>query len=416
MTNIDNKMKTSDEIQVEMNCARSNVVDAEKEISSIKLALRKLTAQVAATTTDANGEKNEEPVDKNSLKFWVTKLTGLPESAQPVIHIQLSNPVEKQTITLLTKVDNTEEIGDRKTATDVTEKCGEDSYKVVTFYDVETSNATFELSVTDKDIPLGSSAIHDIKPLCQPNFLNDGNTKSTSSLDIAIVPNDESIAFTTVEAVVQNSDTSSENIDNASFDFVTEEDDEAVNKAEELSQGAEVGDITEFNNEKSDEICQDQTEENNEVNEKETSTEKTKCPTLQIPTCVVTIKVEYSASMKDRKEKLYDLLNEASKRKSRAIDDLRKSASTLSRVKSKNDGDGKNSGYTTVVKSGFLEKKSKVTIEKETSLLTRLYQKYVGASSIFQKVFPIAKNYLLFFGGVVVMHLYGQNLALPAPV
>ena len=71
MTDIDNKMKTSDEIQVEMNCARSNVVDAEKEISSIKLTLRKLTTQAALTTTDDSGDKKEDPVDKNSLKFWV---------------------------------------------------------------------------------------------------------------------------------------------------------------------------------------------------------------------------------------------------------------------------------------------------------------------------------------------------------
>ena len=285
----------------------------------------------------------------------------------------------------------------------------------MTFYDVETSNATFELSVMDKDIPLGSSAIHDIKALCQPDFLKDGNTKSISSLDIAIVPSNEPIAFTTVEPVVQNSDTSSENIDNASFDLVTE-DDETVNKIEESSIVTESGDKVEFNNEKSDKICHDGTEAIKEVSEKETSTERANCPTLQIPTCVVTLKVEYSASVKDMKEKLYDLLNEASKRKSRAIDDLRKSAATLSRVKNENNSDSKDSGSTTIVKSGFLEKKSKVAMRKETTLLARFYQKYLGTSSVIQKVFPIAKNYLLFFRGVAVMHFYGQNLALPPPV
>jgi len=409
MVDGETKMKTSDEIQVEMNHARSNVVDAEKEISNIKLTLRNLTTQeVAQTTADDSRGKKEDPADKNSLKFWVTKLSGLPDSAQPAIHIQLSNPVEKQTITSLTKDADTGENGDKDSTKNVTEKPNEQNHEVVTFYDVEISNATFELSVMDKDIPLGRSAIHDIKPLCQPNLSKDGNTKSTSSLDIAIVSNDDN---TTVEAVVEKGH--SENFNNTSFDTITEEEGEIANKVEKALKSTQLKD--ELNDEENDEMRKDETEGIKEVSEKESSTVETECPTLQIPTCVVTIKMEYTASMKDKKEKLYDLLNEASKRKAEAIDDLRKSAATLSRIKSENNG-GKDSSNTTVIKSGFLGKKSKVTTEKETMFLVRCYQKYFGASSIFQRVFPIAKNYLLFFGGVAIMHFYGQNLALPPPV
>ena len=78
MVDGETKMKTSDEIQVEMNHARSNVVDAEKEISNIKLTLRNLTTQeVAQTTADDSRGKKEDPADKNSLKFWVTKVSSI---------------------------------------------------------------------------------------------------------------------------------------------------------------------------------------------------------------------------------------------------------------------------------------------------------------------------------------------------
>lgn len=132
-----------------------------------------------------------------------------------------------------------------------------------------------------------------------------------------------------------------------------------------------------------------------------------------IPTCVVSFRVVYHPSSTERKEALYDALSKASKRKTAAIERLRKGAAALNRLKSDEEGDDE-SEKPTAVKSGFLNKKT--GIKKEPMFLVRWYDKTIGPNSFVRKTFPVAKNYLIFFGAVILMHFQGQQLALPPPV
>ena len=80
-----------------------------------------------------------------------------------------------------------------------------------------------------------------------------------------------------------------------------------------------------------------------------------------------------------------------------------------------------------VVKSVFLNKKSmnkkhemtknqEMAKKKEDGFLLRLFQSTIGPNSIARKFFPLAKNYIIFFGAVTLMHFHGQELALPPPI
>jgi len=81
----------------------------------------------------------------------MAQVEGLPEAAKPLIHLQLSSPIEEGTLS---------EIHDPSSA----ESASEGS--IVTFKGVETANATLTVSAKDADIPLGSSTPHDLAPLC----------------------------------------------------------------------------------------------------------------------------------------------------------------------------------------------------------------------------------------------------------
>lgn len=75
----------------------------------------------------------------------------MPESANPILHLQLSSPIEEGT---LSKVVDSQAI----------DEASEGS--IVTFKGVEISTATLTVSAKDADIPLGSSIPHDLGPLC----------------------------------------------------------------------------------------------------------------------------------------------------------------------------------------------------------------------------------------------------------
>ena len=80
-----------------------------------------------------------------------------------------------------------------------------------------------------------------------------------------------------------------------------------------------------------------------------------------------------------------------------------------------------------VVKSGFLNKKSmtksqemtknqETAKKKEDGFLLRMYQRTIGPNSIARKLLPLAKNYIIFFGAVTLMHFRSQDLDLPPPI
>lgn len=143
--------------------------------------------------------------------------------------------------------------------------------------------------------------------------------------------------------------------------------------------------------------------------------------------CVVKLRVEYTPSKKDQQEKLYELLNHASKRKAQAIERLRKSAAAVSRGNTQtstfNEGDGDEvelgttSPSSRAVQPGFLNKKKRPRSKGASSnMLFNWYNRILGPQSVFALVYPIAKNYLLFFGVVAFVHWKGDLLALPAPI
>jgi hypothetical protein len=134
------------------------------------------------------------------------------------------------------------------------------------------------------------------------------------------------------------------------------------------------------------------------------------------PVCTAVFRLEYEPSTEDQRQELYELKSKNTSRREIAIDKLRKCAAALNRVKSStskpSEVSNKETGKTPAVKSGFLNKKEK----KQPFFLMRWYEKTLGPESLTRQLFPIFKNYFLFFGAVAIMHFQGQQLALPPPV
>ena len=180
--------------------------------------------------------------------------------------------------------------------------------------------------------------------------------------------------------------------------------------------------------ETSEEIKKEETTEQEETTETETETkeevaevEKTPSPeeegpSIILPTCVLDLTIEYNASTKDQILILTEKYNAAVARHAVAVDKLRKIGVAVRRAKI---AAAASSQLATIdnkkpaVKPGFLNKKPK---KKEAMFYVRWYEKTLGPNSLFRKVYPIAKNYVLFFGGVLLMHFQGHQLALPPPV
>jgi hypothetical protein len=152
---------------------------------------------------------------------------------------------------------------------------------------------------------------------------------------------------------------------------------------------------------------------------------------LLTPTITVSLKLEFLPSIKHQQEKLYELLNQASKQKAKAIDRLRKSAAAVSRTGAKSAAAGGGaptagdtvanaSSNSNAVKSGFLQKPSGGAPTKSAAntpnFMVRSYRKWLGPQSMARAIFPIAKNYLIFMTAVTLMHFKGDVLALPAPM
>ena len=132
------------------------------------------------------------------------------------------------------------------------------------------------------------------------------------------------------------------------------------------------------------------------------------------PTCTVTLKITYKPSVKDQKEELYERLNKISKRKSAALESLRKISMAMTRA-----GDSPSKAALAKkpsVKPGFLNASAK---KKEPTRLDRLYESTIGPNSLLRKSFGVVvmtRNYIIFFGAVSFFHFKGQMLSLPPPV
>lgn len=330
-------MSSSADNKSAMEASRLEVMECEKEIQSIKSSLKSITSS-----------------GNNSLQVSVHKITASGEdSAAPgTFKIHLSSPIEERTITKLFDPLNPTAEG-----------------SIVTFEQVETSNAlltveAFSNNGTDDDlVKVGTSAAHDLLPLCQD--LDAGGDKISSTVEIAIV-----------------SEISEESSD----------------------------DKPALENQESDE-WEDAVDEEKDVDDDAGETKETK---LQLPLCTLSVQLEYTPSANDKRDSLYEKLNEVSKRKAAAIEKLRQSAAAVNRAKMAEAVEVKEKGGN-AVKAGFLNK-SKPAEAKPVPFWKRWYEKTIGPKSMLWVVGPIAKNYVIFIGCSVFFHYKGDLLALPPPV
>lgn len=180
--------------KIEMEAARADVAEGEKEIQQVKAALRQL--QGAASSRDSEEAPNTLEIAvlkvcKNAailvlvdehdctivdthlccaVSMQIFKVEGLPEGAEPSFALQLSSPVEEIVLdSLFDPLAPTENIA--------------------TFSGVEASVATLTVSAKDADIELGVSSLHDVAPLCPMDAMSP-QPEYVTELAVAIVAKD----------------------------------------------------------------------------------------------------------------------------------------------------------------------------------------------------------------------------------
>jgi hypothetical protein len=122
--------------------------------------------------------------------------------------------------------------------------------------------------------------------------------------------------------------------------------------------------------------------------------------------CTATFKVTYTASAKDQREEVYELLNKVSQKKGKYMVELQQAARLAHR----------SATAAPAVQRGFLNNKPAIK-KKEPSKYYQWFEKNLGPKSILVGlILPTAKNYIIFFGVAALFHFKGQELALPPPV
>jgi hypothetical protein len=120
--------------------------------------------------------------------------------------------------------------------------------------------------------------------------------------------------------------------------------------------------------------------------------------------CTATLKVTYTASAKDQREEVYELLNKVSQKKAKYMVELQQAARLAHR----------SSAPPAAVQRGFLNKPVQ---KKEPNKYYQWFERNLGPKSMLVGlILPTAKNYIIFFGVAALFHFKGQELALPPPV
>lgn len=385
-------------------------MECEEEIKSIKTALRSIAM---------GGESSRNHLEVSVHKVKVAEAgAGDADDAPATFKIHLSSPIEERTITkLYDPLDPTAEGSLGK------------------FDAIETSNALITVeafSSGDSPRKLGESAPHDLLPLCQDVELwRKGGEKKSSTLEIAVVAGkgmDNVDAESTErdgkeEAPVMKAGDGEEDVEYVGEvkerEDSSEEWEDAV--AEEVTDEGETEDSTKEEGAPEIDEAKDEKEETSTTDDAEEPDEPAaqddgKSAELQLPAYTLTIQLEYTPSADDRRDALYDKLNEVSKRKVAAIESLRRNAGIVNRAAAaeapaRSGGGGKNPA----VKTGFLNK-PKAKEEKPPPFWKRWYGKTLGPNSLLWRVGPVAKNYVIFAGVSLFIHFKGDLLALPPPV
>jgi hypothetical protein len=131
------------------------------------------------------------------------------------------------------------------------------------------------------------------------------------------------------------------------------------------------------------------------------------------PVCTLTLRLSFQPSVKDQRDQLYEKLNVETRQKAAAVEELRQVALAASRQQMQQGGVVQKPP---AVSSGFLNSRSPEKPKGVLSKMTQWYNRTLGPDSLLRRTFPIAKNYLIFFGAVGLFHFRGQHLALPPPV
>ncbi|KAL7464289.1 hypothetical protein ACHAXS_004626 [Conticribra weissflogii] len=414
-----------------MEASRVEVMESEQEIQSIKNSLKSLAMGTDGATM-------------NSLRVSVHKITSASDSSEvkpTKFKIHLSSPIEERVITKLY---------------DPLDPTAEGSF--AEFTQIEAANALVTIEAfsdapageggEEEPTKLGLSAAHDLLPLCE------GGEKKSIMVDFAIVSENEGAAGEDPASAEQRADAdvaiTEEDGKDDDKDATLEKasppenpDVERVEKPEETHEdlvlegekGAEevIADDKNAGVEKSehtDDIDKKAveatiTEKIDEAAPSEVELmESLDAPKsrLQLPIFTLSVQMEFIPSPTDKRDALYDKLNEVSKRKAAAIEKLRQSASAVNRAKATSEfGEGKEKGEANksqVVKSGFLNKPpgGEGKSAGKPPFWKKWYDKTVGPSSLLWVIGPVAKNYVIFLGISLFFHYKGDLLALPPPV
>ncbi|GAX11755.1 hypothetical protein FisN_7Lh134 [Fistulifera solaris] len=130
------------------------------------------------------------------------------------------------------------------------------------------------------------------------------------------------------------------------------------------------------------------------------------------PVCTLTLRLSFQPSVKDQRDQLYEKLNVETRQKAAAVEELRQVALAASRQQMQQGVVQK----PPAVSSGFLNSRSLEKPKGMVAKMTQWYNRTLGPDSLLRRTFPIAKNYLIFFGAVGLFHFRGQHLALPPPM
>jgi hypothetical protein len=280
---------------------------------------------------------------------------------------------------------------------------------------LETSNDLLTIEACsggDVSEKLGVSAAHDLLPLVEDmTLVSGGDGKKSLMVDFAIISdndeepqvdskNDDNVGGE-VEEQNADGDVVEKKSEPKAEDELALDDDDAERAKQENNDNKESTDGIKNDTENEDGPAQD--------------AEQTKKLKVQVPTCTLSVHLEYSPSLNDKRDTLYEQLNEVSKRKAAAIELLRKSATAVNRAKME-EASASDEKKNTVVKSGFLNKAKAGKTAAAPSFWKRWYDKTIGPKSMIWIVGPIAKNYVIFFAVSAFFHYKGDLLAIPPPV
>jgi hypothetical protein len=322
---------------------------ARMELVECEREIQKIKGALRQISTGEEGQNLLEVI-------WVGIIADEGVATDTELALQLSAPMEEAVLVKIREGDESVEGSSAK------------------FSGVECSMATLSVTLRKNGEVVGTSESYDLAPICSLGDALNPKDEYTTELAVAIIISENRADGTNTERDDKNDVTSIEEAKDS------EEDGSGVAKVE-IAGGQE-------------------------------SEETSQSAALVKPACTLNLRIVFKPSAKDQKEELFELLSQASARRSQALERHKGEQQSALSKKETSPSSAKKSP---AIKSGFLNKKPKKAPEENK--WKQFYDKYMGPRSMARGlIFPIAKNYIIFFGAVILAHFKGQELALPAPV